>query len=105
MGVMDMAKMARQAMAARNKMAKIQAAGKHGSLAMAIDGLYNTTEVEIDREELRAELGGDVDDRMLDKIIRVFENNIQKASADTKKSLEKELAKNTSMDDLKSMLQ
>jgi hypothetical protein len=104
MGVMDMAKMARQAMAARNKMSKIKAAGKHGSLAMAIDGLYNTTDVEIDRDELRAELG-EVDDKMLDKIIRVFENNIQKASADTKKSLEKELAKSTSMEDLKSMLQ
>lgn len=101
---MDMAKMARQAMAARSKMSKIKAAGKHGSLAMVIDGLYNVTDIEINKDELRAELG-DIEDGLLDKIVRVFSKNIQKASADTKKALEKELSQNTSMEDLKSMLQ
>lgn len=105
MGIIDMAKMAQKAMKARGTMSRIKAAGKNGSLAMAIDGLYNVTDVEIDKDELKKEIGYEVEDRVLEKIINVFKNNIKKASGDTKKALEKELASNTSMDDLRSMLE
>lgn len=100
-----MAKMAQKAMKARSAMSKIKAAGKNGSLAMAIDGLYNVTDVEVDKETLKSEIGYEIEDRVLEKVINVFKNNIKRASADTKKALEKELQNNTSMDDLKSMLQ
>jgi DNA-binding protein YbaB len=104
MGVMDMANMARKAMQARSRMSKINAAGKAGSLAILIDGLYTVLEIEIDKEELRAELGEDFTDSMIDKVVKVFSKNIKQASNNSKKSLEQELSKSTSIDDLKDLL-
>jgi len=104
MGVFDMAKIAKKAMQAKSRMSKINAAGKSGSLSILIDGLYSVLETEIDREELRRELGGDVDDKLLDKIISVFSKNIKDSFNSSKKALEKELASSANLEDLKGLL-
>lgn len=104
MGVLDMAKMAQKAMQAKKQMSKINAAGKSGSLGVLIDGLYSVVEVEINKDELRKELGFEIDDRSLQKIVDVFKKNTKNAFNDSKKALEKELASSTSLDDLKNLL-
>lgn len=99
-----MAKMAQKAMAAKKQMSKIKAAGKSGSVGVLIDGLYSVEEVEINREELRKELGNDISERDLDKVIQIFEKNVKSAFNDSKKALEKELANSASIEDLKNLL-
>jgi DNA-binding protein YbaB len=103
MGVFDMAKMAQKAMQARKKMSKVKAAGKSGFLAVLIDGLYTVTDVEVDKNELRAELDG-LDDKTIDKIATLVEKNVKNVFNDAKKSLEKELASSSSMEELKGLL-
>lgn len=104
MGVFDMAKMAQKAMQAKKQMSKIQAAGKNGSLGILIDGLYNVVEVEVSRDELKSELGIELDDHALDRIAKTIEKNVKESFSDAKKSLEKELANSTNLDDLKNLL-
>jgi DNA-binding protein YbaB len=104
MGVFDMAKMAQKAMQAKKQMSKIQAAGKAGSLGVLIDGLYNVVEVEVDRDILKSELGIELDDNALDKIAKSMEKNVKDSFSNAKKSLEKELANSTNLDDLKNLL-
>ena len=99
-----MAKMAQKAMQAKKQMSKINAAGKSGSLGVLIDGLYNVVAVEVDREELLKEIGGEVDEKTLDKIAKITEKNVKDAFNNSKKALEKELANSTNLDDLKNLL-
>lgn len=104
MGVFDMAKMAQKAMQAKKQMSKINAAGKAGYLGVLIDGLYTVNEVEVNRDELRKELGIEIDDKALNKLAESVEKNVKDSFNSAKKSLEKELANSANLDDLKSLL-
>ena len=102
MGLFDTAKMMQKAMKARSSMSAIKAVGKGGSLGIIIDGLYATKSAEVNRGELKAELGIE-DDKLIEKIAKLTEKNVMKANEDARKALEAELRANTSMDQLKDM--
>lgn len=103
----DMAKMAQKAMAAKAKMSKMTAAGQKGSVGMLINGLYEVLKVEVDSQELRDSLGGlnSISDSDLSSIISKLERDFVEANKDARQNLEKDMAANTSIDDLKDILQ
>jgi DNA-binding protein YbaB len=104
MGIMDTAKMVNKARKAKKQMEQVEAAGKAGSLAVLMNGLYEISDVDVNMDELAAELDNAVSDDELRKIKKLIENNVKNAMKDAKKSLEKELASMTSLDDLKGLL-
>ncbi|MEP7103509.1 MAG: hypothetical protein ABI721_02245 [Candidatus Dojkabacteria bacterium] len=103
MGMIDQAKMVQKAMQARNSMSAVKAVGKGGSLGVIFNGLYATKEAKVIRSELKEELGIE-DNKLIEKIARLIEKNVVNANEDARKSLEKELSANTSMDKIKEML-
>lgn len=103
MGIMDTAKMVNEARKARKKMSQMEVVGKSGSLAVLMNGLYDVTDMEVNMDELKQELGDSFSDKQYSQIADLFTKNIKKAMEDAKKNLEKQMASMTSLDDLKNM--
>lgn len=88
---------------AKKRMAKIQAAGKSGIIGVLVNGLSEVDDVEVDREELKLLLGIE-DDEVVERVAKAIEKDIKEALNAAKKNLEKELIKNTNLDELKGLL-
>ena len=104
MNMFNMPKAMYKAQQAKNKMAKIQAVGRDESVSILINGLSEIEEIEVDIEQLANQLGLDVSEENIRKIVEMVVKNTKKAIADAKKQLEKELINSTDMEELKSLL-
>lgn len=98
-----MAKMAQKAMQAQKQMSKIKAAGKSSYLGVLIDGLYNVSDSEVNREELKNELDLGLDDRAIEKIAKSIEKHTKDSFNNANKALKEELKNSTNLDDLKNL--
>lgn len=106
MGVFDMAKMIRKAQQAKQKMQQIQGVGSSGAFGIVIDGLYNVLEAELDLENLKQILQKyNLEESVYMEIKNVVERDVKNSFKEAKKHLEKQLANNTSLEDLKGFLQ
>ncbi len=106
MGILDSAKMLRQAMQAKKKMSQIKGVGQAGIIkGIIIDGLYTVSALEVNKDELTSRLSkfGSTES-LINEVSRLIEQDTKAAMADAKKHLEKQMASATSLDDLRSML-
>jgi hypothetical protein len=105
MGLMDTAKLMQKAMQAKKKMSLIQGVGTSGSIkGVVFDGLYTTTATQADREYIKTKLAKyNLGDAAIEDIAKMIEKDVKDANNDAKKHLEKQMAENTSLDDIKSM--
>ncbi|CAG1021833.1 hypothetical protein DOJK_01272 [Patescibacteria group bacterium] len=103
MGVLDLPKLAMKARKMQNQMKAIKAVGKHGTIALIIDGVYSIVEIEPDYEALSQKFPS-VPADTLRKLVEAVAFDTKKAVDDAKDQLQKEMAANTSLDDLKGML-
>lgn len=103
MGVLDLPKLALKARKMQSQMQATKAVGKSGVIALIINGVYSIVETEPDYEEL-AKRFPNVPEDTLKKIVTTVTNDTKKAVEDAKNQLQKEMAANTSLDDLRGML-
>lgn len=103
MGVLDLPKLALKARKMQSQMQSTKAAGKSGVIALIINGVYSIVEIEPDMEALSQKFSN-VDPATLRKIVEVINNDTKKAVEDAKTQLQREMASNTSLDDLRGML-
>jgi DNA-binding protein YbaB len=103
MGMLDLPKLALKARKMQNQMQATKAVGKSGTIALIINGVYSIVEIEPDFEELKKRFPN-VDENTLRKILATVSQDIKKSLEDAKSQLQKEMAANTSLDDLKGML-
>ena len=103
MGVLDLPKLALKARKMQNQMQATKAVGKSGVIALIINGVYSIVETEPDYEEL-AKRFPNVPEDTLKKLVTTITTDTKKAVEDAKAQLQKEMAANTSLDDLRGML-
>ena len=103
MGMLDLPKLALKARKMQSQMQALKAVGKSGVIALIINGVYSVVEIEPDYEEL-AKRFPNVPEDTLKKIVTTVGNDTKKAVEDAKNQLQKEMASNTSLDDLRGML-
>ncbi len=103
MGIMDLPKLAMKARQMQSQMSKTKAAGKHGTIAIIINGLYSIIDREPDMDAL-AEKFPNIERNELERLVNLVLSDVTKALDDAKGNLQKDMASNTSMDDIKSML-
>lgn len=104
MGVLDVAKMAMKARKMQSEMGKTKSAGKSGSVGVIINGLYSIVGFELYMEVLTAKFPK-IDPVVLEQIASSIMEDVKKANEDAKNSLQKDMAKNANLDDLKNMFQ
>jgi len=104
MGVFDAPKALYKAQQAKNQMKKVEAASKEGAVAVLLNGLNEITEVEMDIEELGSYTNDKLSEMELNQLANKLSKDVKKAVASAKKELEKELVKNTNIEDLKGLL-
>ncbi len=103
MGVLDLPKLALKARKMQSQMQATKSVGKSGTIALIINGVYSIVEVEPDYEELKKRFPTIPED-VLRKLVTTIANDTKKAVDDAKNQLQKEMAANTSLDDLRGML-
>ena len=103
MSVLDLPKMALKARKMQSQMQATKAVGKSGVIALIINGIYSVVEIEPDFEELKNRFPN-VPEDTLKKIVTTITSDTKKAVEDAKNQLQKEMAANTSLDDLRGML-
>lgn len=101
--MLDLPRLALKARKMQNQMQSIKAVGKSGSIALIINGVYSIIEIEPDYQELLKKFP-EISEDVLRKIITSVANDTKKAVEDAKAQLQKEMAANTSLDDLRGML-
>lgn len=103
MSVLDLPKLALKARKMQSQMQATKAVGKSGVIALIINGVYSIVDIEPDYTELMKKFPG-VSEDVLKKIVTTINNDTKKAVEDAKNQLQKEMAANTSLDDLRGML-
>ncbi len=105
MGMLNIPKAVYKAQQAKNKMSKIEAAGKDEAVIIVLNGLNEITNVDFDVDELKNTFkSSDISDIDLEALMKKLSKNIKKSFQDAKKQIEKELISSTSIDDLKNLL-
>jgi len=103
MGVLDLPKLALKARKMQSQMQNTKAVGKSGTMALIINGVYSIVETEPDYVEL-AKRFPNIPENDLKKLVTTITTDTKKALDDAKAQLQKDMAANTSLDDLRGML-
>lgn len=103
MGVLDLPKLALKARKMQNQMQSTKAVGKSGTMALIINGVYSIVETEPDYVELTKRFPN-IPESEIRKLVTVVMTDTKKALEDAKAQLQKDMASNTSLDDLRGML-
>jgi DNA-binding protein YbaB len=107
MGVLDTVKLVNKARQAKKKMEKLEVVGSDDNdvFRILMNGVGDVVDVEVDAANLQRRLNGNkIDQNTLDMLRTIIEDSVKKAFKNVKKNLEKELANQTSLDDLKDLL-
>lgn len=105
MGVLDLTNLALKArkMQSRLKSQKSVGKSKSGGIALIIDGVYSIVEIEPDMAIYKSKFL-DISEDHLKKILAEFSKDVKEAVEDAKSQLQKKMASETSLDDLRGML-
>ncbi len=105
MGVLDIPKMIAKAREAQNRAKKIEAAGKHGSASILVNGLIDWVEDEINLDAVMQKANVSEENRVLaEKIVKTVREDLRLSFEDAKKQLQKKMQETMNVDDIKDLL-